>query len=212
MSQGSAARDEPERAGRAGAGEAGVDDARGALLERLRAEGVANRDVVLSSGRRSTLYVDCTRVLLHPEGMALAGRALVADWLESGPPVDAVGGPALGADPMTCAFVLEARSRGRPVGGFLLRSEPKGHGTGAWLEAPAGLPAAARLLLLEDVVTSGGSALRSVHRLREAGYEVTTCLALVDREEGGRDTLAEGGVELRALFGRAEVAPREGGG
>ena len=115
--------------------------------------------MVLSSGKTSDFYVDCKQTLLNPDGMALAGTVLVDAWQKTGWEIDAVGGPTLGADPMTCAFVLQARRRGIMLPGFFIRKEPKGHGTYSMIEGTKSIGAGSRVLVLEDVITTGASSL-----------------------------------------------------
>jgi orotate phosphoribosyltransferase len=174
------------------------------LLALLVERSFERKPVVLSSGRESDFYVDCKQTLLHPDGMALTGTVLVDLWQELGTPIDAAGGPTLGADPMTCAFVLQARRRGLHVPGFFVRKEPKGHGTMAWIEGTRSLRPGSRVLFLEDVVTTGGSSLRGIGVLRDAGFEVVRLMCLVDRMEGGRDAIEATGVPVTAVFRRTD--------
>ena len=173
------------------------------------------RKVVLSSGRESDFYVDCKQTLLHPDGMAVTGTVLVDAWQQLGLDIDAVGGPTLGADPMTCAFVLQARRRGRQIPGFFIRKEAKGHGTMAFVEGTRSMSKGSRVLVLEDVITTGASSIRSIGHLRDAGFEVLHLLCMVDREEGGRQAIEATGVPVTALYkksdfpGMAEVAAAE---
>ena len=170
------------------------------LIELSHQEG----EVVLSSGKTSNFYVDCKQTLLHPDGMALTGTVLVDTWQELGLEIDAVGGPTLGADPMTCAFVLQARRRGLGVPGFFIRKEPKGHGTMSHIEGVKTLGEGSKVLMLEDVVTTGGSSLRGVEQLRRAGFDIQGLFCLVDRGEGGRDAIEAAGIPMTALYTRAD--------
>jgi orotate phosphoribosyltransferase len=170
-----------------------------ALLMRLS---VRWGPIVLSSGRESDFYVDAKQTLLHPDGMALTGTVLVDTWQEQGLEIDAVGGPTLGADPMTCAFVLQARRRGTKLPGFFIRKEPKGHGTMAYIEGIKSIGSGSRVLVLEDVITTGGSAVRGIQRLREVGMNPVALFCLVDRLEGARETIEAAGVPVVALFTR----------
>ena len=169
------------------------------LLTRLSFE---KRDIVLSSGRRSNFYVDCKQTLLHPDGMALTGTVLVDAWQEAGFQIDAVGGPTLGADPMTCAFVLQARRRGIFVPGFFIRKEPKGHGTRSCVEGTRACGEGSRVLILEDVITTGASSIRAIERAQEVGYDVMGLFCLVDRQEGGRQAIESKGITVTAMYQR----------
>ena len=174
------------------------------LLELLTELSFERRRVVLTSGRESDFYVDCKQTLLHPDGMALTGTVLVDAWRTSGLEIDAVGGPTLGADPMTCAFVLRARRRGFALPGFFIRKDAKGHGTMAFIEGTRSLGEGSRVLVLEDVITTGGSSIRAIRRLREAGFVVVALFCLVDRMEGGREAIEAEGVSVTALYRRTD--------
>ena len=121
------------------------------------------------------------------------------------PDAVAVAGLTLGADPMVSWVAHAAALGGRELDALIVRKEAKGHGTGAWLEGPLPEPGA-RITLLEDVVTSGGSALKAVKQLRAAGYQLERVVAIVDREEGGAAALAAEGLELKALYQLSAVS------
>ena len=131
-----------------------------------------------------------------------SGRQLL-DRVE--PEAVAVAGLTLGADPLVSAVALQAALVGRSLDALIVRKEAKGHGTGAWLEGPLPEPGA-RITVLEDVVTTGGSALKAVNQLREAGYRVDRVVAIVDRQEGGREAMEAAGLELESLVLLEEVA------
>tara|TARA_Y100000814_G_C12153403_1_gene341728 strand:+ start:262 stop:639 length:378 start_codon:yes stop_codon:yes gene_type:complete len=118
------------------------------LFELLKELSVRTGHVVLTSGKTSDFYVDCKQTLLHPDGMALTGTVLVDAWQSAGFEIDAVGGPTIGADPMTCAFVLQARRRGLKLPGYFIRKQPKGHGTMAHIEGIHSIGAGSRVLVL----------------------------------------------------------------
>lgn len=163
---------------------------------------------VLASGRESDFYVDVKSVFLEPEVIELMGEALVDAYLESGLKVGAVGGMTLGADPLITAFVLQARKRGLDIPGFIVRKEPKGHGTQKYIEGGDKLAAGTHVLLLEDVVTSGGSSLRTAEYCRKHDLEPAAVLTVVDREEGGTEAIEGAGLRLMHLFNRESL--REG--
>ncbi|MFN9646075.1 MAG: orotate phosphoribosyltransferase [Cyanobacteriota bacterium] len=180
----------------------GAEAQRDPLLSLLAARAYRRGSFTLASGRTSPHYVNCKPVSLSGVGLALLGQRLLAD-VE--PEAVAVAGLTLGADPLVSAVALQAALTGRSLDALIVRKEAKGHGTGAWLEGP--LPAAgARITVLEDVVTSGGSALQAVRQLREAGYAVHRVVAIVDRQEGGAAALEAEGLELRSLFLLDQVA------
>ncbi|MFN9618114.1 MAG: orotate phosphoribosyltransferase [Synechococcaceae cyanobacterium] len=179
---------------------------RRALLLSLLAERAYRRgQFTLASGRSSEHYVNCKPVSLSGVGLALLGQELLA-LVE--PDAAAVAGLTLGADPLVSAVAMAAALAGRDLDALIVRKEAKGHGTGAWLEGP--LPAAGRrITVLEDVVTTGGSALKAVQQLRQAGFVVERVAAIVDRQEGGLAAMEAAGLELRSLFLLEEVAAAE---
>jgi orotate phosphoribosyltransferase len=177
------------------------------LLELLRQLSFERRRVILASGKESDFYIDCKRTALTAEGHVLVGRCLLAEVLLVQPLVRAVGGLTLGADPIASAIALTSFLQGHPVDAFIVRKEPKGHGTGQWIEGRRTIPDGSRVIVLEDVVTTGGSALKAIERCRAERLEVVACLALVDRLEGGREAVEASGVPLRSLFTRKDFLP-----
>jgi orotate phosphoribosyltransferase len=163
--------------------------------------------VILASGKESDFYIDCKRTALTAEGHVLIGRCLLAEVLRVRPPVRGVGGLTLGADPIASAIALTSFLEGQPVDAFIVRKEPKGHGTGQWIEGRTTIPDGSRVIVLEDVVTTGGSAIKAIERCRAERLEVVACLALVDRLEGGRQAIEATGVALTALFTRQDFLP-----
>ena len=156
----------------------------------------------LASGRTSHHYVNCKPVSLSGTGLALLG-ALMLEEIETA--ATAVAGLTLGADPLVSAVALQAALAGRDLDALIVRKEAKGHGTGAWLEGP--LPESGSVItVLEDVVTTGGSSLKAVKQLREAGYTVNRVVTIVDRQEGGLAAMNAAGLELRSLFLLEEIA------
>jgi orotate phosphoribosyltransferase len=181
-------------------------EARGLLLRLLADRAYRRGSFTLASGRHSDHYVNCKPVSLSGVGLALLGRQLLA-LVE--PSAAAVAGLTLGADPLVSAVALQAALEGRCLDALIVRKEAKGHGTGAWLEGPLP-PQGSRITVLEDVVTSGGSALKAVTQLREVGFVVERVVTIVDRQEGGAEAMAAAGLELRSLFLLEEVAAAEG--
>lgn len=177
----------------------------------LLAERSAKRgDFVLASGRRSNLYVDCRLTAMSPEGQLLIGRAGLAALRASGWPVDAVGGLTLGADPIAYAIahasaLAAEQGNGQMVRGFTVRKEAKQHGTGKLIEGP--FQPGDRVVIVEDVITTGGSALKAVEAVRNAGGEILGVLALVDRQEGGREALEAAGLRVIALATASDILP-----
>jgi len=177
-------------------------DQRALLLQLLAERAYRHGQFTLASGRTSDHYVNCKPVSLSGQGLALLSAQMLA--LVEAEAV-AVAGLTLGADPLVSGVAQAAALAGRQLDALIVRKEAKGHGTGAWLEGP--LPeAGSRITVLEDVVTTGGSSLKAVHQLREAGYVVERVVTIVDRQEGGLDAMTAAGLELRSLFLLEEVA------
>ena len=172
------------------------------LVELLEERSIRRGHFVLASGKESDFYVDARLTTLHAEGAAIIA-ALVLDRLE--PHVVGIGGPVTGADPIVGAVVAQSWHRGRPVHGFMVRKEPKGHGLGQWLEGRGNLPNGAAVCLVEDTVTTGGSLLRAIERVQEAGLDVVQVIAVVDRQEGAAERIAAAGLALEALVTRDEL-------
>jgi orotate phosphoribosyltransferase len=175
------------------------------LLELLRTTAFQEREVVLSSGKTSNFYIDCKQVSLDAEGATLIGELFHALIEELAPAAVAVGGLTLGADPLATATSVVSFQRGRPRAAFLVRKEPKGHGTNQWLESTR-LAAGARVVIVEDVVTTGAATLKAIERARLAGLEVVHAIGLVDRLEGGREAVTRE-APLTTLFTRRDFLP-----
>ena len=184
-----------------------IEADRARLLELLRTLSFERRKVVLASGRESDFYIDCKRTALTAEGHVLVGRLLFDRVRKVRPLVRGVGGLTLGADPIASAIALTSFLQGEPVDSFIVRKEPKGHGTGQWIEGRKTIPDGSRVVVIEDVVTTGGSALKAIERCRAEKLEPVLCLALVDRLEGGREAIEALGVPLDALFTRKDFLP-----
>jgi len=174
-------------------------------LHRLLAEkSVRHGHFVLASGKESDFYLDCRQVSLHGRGQVLIGKLFLRLIEKRYPQAVGLGGPTLGADPLVSATCTVAGLEGKLLHGFLIRKEPKGHGTGAYIEGMANLPAGSPVVICEDVVTTGGSLLKAVEKARQAELQVLGALALVDRLEGGRQAIEEQGVALDVLFTRRD--------
>ncbi|WP_428261390.1 orotate phosphoribosyltransferase [Haliangium sp.] len=180
---------------------------RARLLALLSEHAFSAREVVLSSGKRSNFYIDCKQVSLHAEGGFLIGQLMRAVIDRVAPEAEAVGGLTMGADPLATAVSVASFVAGRPLHAFLVRKEAKGHGTGAWLEGTGNLRPDMPVVVLEDVVTTGGSTIRAIHRARAGGLRVIHVLALVDREEEGGREAVEAQAPLTALYGRRDFMP-----
>ncbi len=169
---------------------------RHSLLDLLCELAYREGDFVLSSGQQSDYYINGKQVTLHPQGAVAVGRLLLR-WLPDN--TAAVAGLTLGADPMVTAVSVVGMYEGRAIAPLIIRKEAKGHGTQAYIEGLP-LPAQSPVVVLEDVVTTGQSALKAVERLQAAGYQVQEILALVDREQGGAELYVEQGLKFKALY------------
>lgn len=173
------------------------------LLELLRDLAYQEREVTLSSGKKSNFYFDCKQVSLHAEGHFLIGQLFRAVIESETPEAAAVGGMSIGGDPLASATSLVSFISGKPLHAFYVRKEPKGHGTGQWLEGIGNLSAGMPVVILEDVVTTGASTLRAIERSRASKLDVRRVFAVVDREEGGRDAIAKQ-CPFTSLFQRGD--------
>src|SRR5262249_18152997 len=152
---------------------------RARLLELLTQLSFERRKVTLSSGKESDFYIDCKRTALTAEGHFLIGRLLFAEIRAQSPEVRAIGGLTLGADPLASAVSLTSYLGGHPLPAFLIRKEPKGHGTGQWIEGRSLLQPGWPVAVLEDVVTTGASTLKAIERAELEGLQVAHAFALV---------------------------------
>ncbi len=173
-------------------------DSLAALLARLS---YREGDFTLASGAKSTFYLDAKQVTYDPEGAELVGAAVVELAREFG--AEAVGGPTLGADAIVSNAVYASARSGHPLTGFIVRKETKKHGLGKWIEGID--PKGKKVVVVEDVITSGGSLLKAVEHLREAGAEIVVATAVVDREQGGRAAIEAAGIPFRPLCTLTEV-------
>ena len=177
-------------------------DERLRLLEIIREKSYEEREVTLTSGRKSNFYIDGKQTTLDAEGAYLVGKVFY-EMIKGR--AEAVGGPTLGADPIVTAVALVSHQAGDPIAAFIIRKEPKGHGKGLWIEGAKGIKKGTKVAIIEDVVTTGGSLLKAIRIAEEHGLVVVQALALVDREEGGKEELAAAGYTLEAVFTRGEI-------
>jgi len=178
---------------------------RSELMQIVRELSYEEREVTLASGRKSNFYFDGKQTSLHARGGLLVGKAFWKIVKEFEAPIHGVGGLTMGADPITTATSIAALLDGQFVHAFIIRKEPKGHGTGQWLEGRKNLPPGSRVVIVEDVTTTGGSSMKAVERARQEGLEVMGVITLVDREEGARENIEAQGQVLKAVFTRTEV-------
>lgn len=159
----------------------------------------------LSSGRESDFYIDGKQTTLSAEGAYLCGKLIYELIRKEAPKVAAVGGMTLGADPLVTAVSIVSHLEGHAIPAFIVRKEPKKHGTEEYIEGQKNIPAGAIVALVEDVVTSGGTLIKVIDRVEAQGYKVGLVVTIVDRQEGGAETLAAKGHKLAAVFTRQEL-------
>ena len=160
----------------------------------------------LASGRESTLYIDARLTTMSPDGLALIGPLALDALRTSDWNVSAIGGLTLGADPVSYAIAYASALAGTPLRAFTVRKEAKAHGTERLIEGP--FREGDRVAVIEDVITTGGSAIRAADAIRAAGGIVAGVLAVVDREEGGREALASAGLPVIALATAGAIVKR----
>lgn len=173
------------------------------LVQLLATRSAQRGEFTLASGRQSTLYIDARLTTMSPDGLALIGplalsQLLALNWL-----ADSVGGLTLGADPISYAIAFASYGTAHPIRAFTVRKEAKDHGTGKLLEGP--FKQGDQVVVIEDVITTGASALRAVQAIQSAGGSVIGILALVDREEGGADAIRQAGYTVHALTQASEI-------
>ena len=151
----------------------------------------------LASGREASFYLDAKQVVLDAHGAMLVGRAILDRLRSLGPLPDAVGGMSIGADPITSAVVTMAGVEGLPLKGFMVRKEPKDHGTKKYVEGP--VEPGQRVVIVEDVTTTGGSSLLAIDRVHEFGLVVERVVTVIDRLAGAKDAFAARGIPLESL-------------
>lgn len=172
------------------------------LISLLREKSVKRGAFTLASGKISDLYVDVRQTSLHARGAQLIGE-LILNIIT--PDVVGVGGMTMGADPLACSAAALSSLTQRPIHAFLIRKNPKGHGTSLPVEGLANLPKGSHVALLEDTTTTGGSLLKAIVAAQAAGLVVVQQITIVDRQEGASEMLLEKGFPLTAITTREEL-------
>lgn len=173
------------------------------LAKLLLAKSYLEKEVVLTSGKRSNYYFDCKQTALHPRGALLIGQMFV-DMLR-GETIQGLAGMTLGADPLVTATSLIGQMQGFFWPAMIVRKEAKGHGTGSFLEGLANFAPGDRLAVLEDVATTGGSALKACRRIQDAGFAVALVCCILDREEGAAQALRAANIPFSSMFTRSQL-------
>ena len=166
------------------------------VLELLKERSYRLGNYTLSSGKETDHYVNCKPVTLNGEGLYLISN-LMLSLIDKD--CHAVAGLTLGADPLVSGVVMACHQQWRSLEGLIIRKEPKGHGTASQIEGPE-LPEGANITVLEDVTTTGGSSIKAVEKLRDAGYVVNRVVSVIDRQEGAIDAMKDAGLELCSIF------------
>jgi orotate phosphoribosyltransferase len=177
------------------------------LLELLTKHSFARRQVVLASGRESDFFIDCKQTVLLAEGHALVGERMLGALASFPEEPVAVAGVELGGCPLASAVALLSEQRGRGLDAIYVRKDAKDHGSRRLLEGDSHLPEGAAVVVLEDVITTGGSTLKAVEKLRARGLRVVGVVALVDRLEGGGEAITGAGLPLLSIFTRNDFIP-----
>ena len=159
----------------------------------------------LSSGLESDFYIDGKQTTLSAEGAYLCGKEIFELIRNNPEPIDAVGGMTLGADPLVTAASMISFQEKQPIPAFIVRKESKGHGTEQYIEGLKNMPEGGTVALLEDVVTTGGTLLMVIERVEAQGFKVGLVVTVVDRQEGGAETLSKSGYPMKAIFTREEL-------
>lgn len=168
-----------------------------ALIRLLAERSVKRGQFTLASGKQSAYYIDARLTTMSPKGLSIIGPLALSTLRQSGWEIDAVGGLTLGADPISYAISYASADSVHPLRAFTVRKEAKSHGTGKTIEGP--FKEGDRVAVIEDVITTGGSALRAIEAVRGAKGTVAGVLALVDREEGGRQAIEAAGIPVISL-------------
>lgn len=174
-----------------------------ALIRLLAEQSAKQGQFTLASGKQSTFYIDARLTTMSPEGLSTIGPLGLAKIRKTGWNVDAIGGLTLGADPISYAISYASAASDHPLRAFTVRKEVKAHGTGKLIEGP--LRSGDRVIVIEDVITTGDSALRAIEAVRNAKASVSGLMALVDREEGGRQAIEKAGVAVVSLVTASEI-------
>jgi orotate phosphoribosyltransferase len=175
------------------------------LRELLLKKSYREGRIKLTSGKESDFYMDGKQTTLDAEGAYLCGMLLYDLICSSGVKIGGVGGMTLGADPLVTAVSIVSYLEGKPLPAFIVRKKPKSHGTENYIEGKKNLPAGAQVALFEDVVTTGGTLLQVIERVKSQGFEVGLVATVVDRQEGGIEALAAKGYKLLTVFTREEL-------
>ncbi len=171
------------------------------LLEKSYRKGT----FTLTSGKTSDFYIDGKQTILSAEGAYLSGKLILELINEADQEIHAVGGMTLGADPIVTAVSIASFLEKKPIPAFIVRKEAKGHGTGNYIEGLGNMQKGCTVALVEDVVTTGGTLIKVIKRVEEAGFKVGLVVTIVERQEGGAKVLEDAGYPLKSIFTREQL-------
>jgi orotate phosphoribosyltransferase len=174
-----------------------------ALKQLLLERSVKRGSFVLASGKHSDIYVDARLTTMSPEGMLIIGKLGLTTILEHGWHPDSIGGLTMGADPVAFAISHTSALEGTPLRAFSVRKETKAHGTGNQIEGP--FQKGDRVVVIEDVITTGKSALQAIDAIERLGGDILGVLSVVDRQDGGREAIGARGYEVIALTNMGDL-------
>ena len=172
------------------------------LRQLILKEAYFRERIILSSGKESDYYIDARRVTLKAQGAYLCAQ-LILDLVKEDS-IDAIGGPTLGADPLAGAIAVLSAKAGKPLNAFIIRKAPKAHGKQQQVEGPL-LKSGSRVILIDDVATTGKAFLQSLDVLEPMGIVVQKAICIVDRREGAKEALAQRGCSLVSIFDIADI-------
>ena len=178
-----------------------------ALKDLLIARSIKRGNFILASGKPSNIYIDARLTTMSPEGMVLIGKLALNAIRKRGWNPDAVGGLTMGADPVSFSISHTSALQNNPVRAFSVRKETKGHGTGNRIEGP--FKSGDKVVVIEDVITTGKSAIQAIDAIEAAGGDILGVLAIVDRQDGGREAIAERGYEAITLTDIASLTTED---
>jgi orotate phosphoribosyltransferase len=176
-----------------------LEEAKEVLLNILKTLSYEEGEFILKSGKKSSYYIDARETTLNPEGMYITGD-IMYNMVKDIPDIEAVGGVSIGADPLVCATILASYNNKDNLLGFFIRKEPKGHGRNLWIEGAKNLKKGMHVIILEDVVTTGGSSLKAIEVTEQEGYKVKGVIALLDRLEGGKEAIESKGYMFKSIY------------
>ncbi len=175
------------------------------LLELIKELAYEKKKVILSSGKESDFYVDLRNITLHPEGLYLVSSIMFDIIEREFKGVEAVGGPTLGADPIIAGIIYHSYTKHKPLYGFIIRKEPKKHGLSKLIEGDKNLSAIKKVVIVEDVVTTGESSFKAYNAASEAGFQVEGIIAILDRMDGAKEFFKEKNIKFISIFEKDHV-------